>query len=637
MDAPLYALLIGIDTYSHPDVPDLQGCANDVRAVRELLVDTLGVPRDHLVELVDAQATRSAIVDAFATHLIARGDAWQRGGGDGDSQPPAFLVYYSGHGSRARDATGQEPDGYHETIVPHDARHPDVFDIRDLELAEWLDRLPGSNTTVILDCCHSGSGTRGRRGARVRAAPPDVRPQTDLVGRRRPSPAAAPTRGVTTAGTARHVLLAACAAQQEAFEYVGEDDTVRGAFTYFLVPELAAIGERPTLTYRQLHERVRFPVNDARPGQTPQCEGDVDRVVLGHERRPWSVHATVIGVRRERVWLDAGRVHGLTRGSRMALERPDGRAATVALEHVESVRSAGPLLGDAALPERGTGAHLDTLDLGAHRWRLHLAAADDPATAPLIAAMDSGPLAGLVAHVAAPGSADLVATVADATPALSDASGRRLVACDDPLAFVTAVEHVARYAWLLRSERATLQRGLPPSIRLEVKAITTDAFGERLLTDVPGHPEGGHEVVAGTPLAFVLTNDAKVPLHAALVAFTSDWTVTLLHPGVAGAQDHLGPGTTVTVGTGDRSFTASLPEHLDEATDRLRLVATTQPTSFEPLALDPPPADWSTAGPLPEPADGRPPLIEPWLAPRRGAGVPSLWVTADAVLVTRRG
>ncbi|MFA9445331.1 caspase domain-containing protein [Egicoccus sp. AB-alg6-2] len=635
MNAPLFALLVGVDRYSHPDVPGLAGCANDVRAMRQVLVDTFDVPGDHVVELVDEEATRSAIVEAFATHLRARGEAWQRVGGG--TEPPAFLFYFSGHGSRARDVTGREPDGYHETIVPHDARHPDVYDIRDLELAAWLEDLPGENTTVVLDCCHSGSGTRGRRSQRVRAVPPDPRPQTDLLDRQRSPTTRSRTRGVTTGGPVRHVLLAACTAEQEAFEHVGDDGTVRGAFTYFLVPQLAAMGAGPRLTYRQLHERVRFAVNDARRNQTPQCEGDVDRLVFDHRRRPWSVQAAVIGIRRERVWLDAGRVHGLTPGSTMALERADGRSAIVALEHVEPVRSAGPVLGRVALPERGTGAHLDRLDLGAHRWRLHVTAADQPATASFVAAMRSGPLAGVVTHADALDDADMVVTVEDGRLLLADASGRRLVAADDPLAFVAAVAHVARFAWLLRSERPTLQRGMPPPVHLRVKALVADTFGERQLTEVSRRPDGAHEVVAGTPLVVELANDARVPLYAALIAFTSDWAVTVLHPSVRGAQDRMAPGATVTVGGApERSLTAFLPDHADEAIDHLRVVATTHATSFDALALAPPPAEWSAAGPLPPPPTGREALAETATPPRRGNGVPSLWVTTDAVLVTRR-
>lgn len=632
MEAPLYALLVGVDRYASAEVPDLQGSANDVHAVRDLLVDTLGVPPDHVVELTDERATRDAIVGAFTDHLIARGDAWQDA--PDREHPPGFLLYYSGHGSQARDVTGRETDGYHETIVPHDARQPDVFDIRDVELAAWLAALPGDNVTVILDCCHSGSGTRRpERGQQVRSAPPDERPQTDLLDREGQHHPSRSTRGIDAGEAGSHVLLAACGHHQEAFEYVGADDRVRGAFSYFLLPQLATILDEPGLTYRQVHERVRFPVNDVRSGQHPQCEGDVDRVLFSRERRPWSVHAAVIGIRRERVWFDAGWIHGVTPGTRMALERPGTRPGAVAVEHVEPVRCAGPLVDSAALPVRGTGAHLDRLDLGEHRWRLHLAVVD-PRTAPLAAAAADGPLAGLVATVTAPDDADLVVSVEDERAVLMSGDGRRLVACADPLALVPAVAHVARFTWALHLTRADLGPGVTGDVDLQVQRITSDAFGEPRFDDLP-RGEDGLQVDDGTVVALAITNRAGTPLHAAVVAFAADWSVRVLHPSVRGARERLAPGTTATIGTGDRSLTAELPPGRDRTVTRLRLVATTHPTSFDALALEPPPGTWGDAW------VDRPPAVHgtpagPRLPARRGAGPPSRWATADAVLITER-
>jgi len=186
----LYALLVGINEYAQPAVPLLGGCVNDVNAVEQLLRDRFNVPQGNILKLTDRLATYQAIKQAFRDHLIARGRSWAEAGRQGT--PPAFLFHYSGHGSQARDETGTEPDGLDETIVPHDSRTKGVYDIKDWELGQLLDELNQyvDNVTVILDCCHSGSGTRDIKPTlvRTRRCAPDLRPQPTDPPPHRPRP-----------------------------------------------------------------------------------------------------------------------------------------------------------------------------------------------------------------------------------------------------------------------------------------------------------------------------------------------------------------------------------------------------------------------------------------------------------------
>ncbi|MCE7939824.1 MAG: caspase family protein, partial [Chloroflexi bacterium CFX6] len=173
----VHALLVGIDAYASPQVPPLGGCVNDVDAMAQLLEHRFGVPPENIVRLTDGAATRAAILDAFETHLIGAAAAWSAAGSPEPS--PAFLFHYSGHGSQALDPTGTEPDGLDETLVAHDSRLPDVFDVKDWELAARIEKLTAltDNVTIVLDACHSGSGTRAiaEGVARTRRCPPDLR------------------------------------------------------------------------------------------------------------------------------------------------------------------------------------------------------------------------------------------------------------------------------------------------------------------------------------------------------------------------------------------------------------------------------------------------------------------------------
>jgi uncharacterized caspase-like protein len=167
----LFALLVGIDEYQ-PPVGRLNGCVNDIEEVdnvlRELARDGRFVPS--LVTLKNAQATRAAIIEGFREHLAKAGP------------DDVALFYYCGHGSQEAapsELWSLEPDRLNETLVCYDSRQEGSWDLADKELALLTSDVAksGVHLVCILDCCHSGSGTRAgsEDGISVRRAPTDVR------------------------------------------------------------------------------------------------------------------------------------------------------------------------------------------------------------------------------------------------------------------------------------------------------------------------------------------------------------------------------------------------------------------------------------------------------------------------------
>src|SRR5690606_7099354 len=153
-----------------------------------------------------------------------------------------------------------------------------------------LDRLAaskGNHITVILDSCHSGSGTRRLEGpgvALTRRVPADPRlPPTELDAELL---AGAATRGAGPSGWAMaqapYVLLAGCRDREESNEYRASENVWHGALTYFTLDFLE--GLTPNTTYADLHEQVAANVNAHYRNQMPQCEGDRNRVVFGGAR-----------------------------------------------------------------------------------------------------------------------------------------------------------------------------------------------------------------------------------------------------------------------------------------------------------------------------------------------------------------
>ncbi|HEX9938238.1 MAG TPA: caspase family protein [Longimicrobium sp.] len=142
-----------------------------------------------------------------------------------------LFVSFSGHGSRVRDAEGDEPDGYDETWCLHDA------DLIDDELAEFWRQLPrGARALVVADCCFAGGSIRNGEplawcGARPHAALDEI----VYRGVKQFTPSALVTEPADADGIGASVLLlAATSKHQRAKEglYVGHllDVWARGAF-----------------------------------------------------------------------------------------------------------------------------------------------------------------------------------------------------------------------------------------------------------------------------------------------------------------------------------------------------------------------------------------------------------------------
>lgn len=322
----IHALLVGIDEYL-PPVPKLRGCANDIMEMQEYLdarVDSGGRSLTEVLKvktLIDREATRSAVIRAFSEHL------GQAGPGD------VALFCYSGHGSQEQ-APEQfwtiEPDHLDETLVLYDSRMEGSWDLADKELSKLIAEVAdkGPHVAVILDCCHSGSGTRARDLAEtaVRRAPTDLRtrPPESFIVRLDELPMAGASRdlrnrpsGWNTAG--RHVLLSACRDDEEAKEYQ-RGGVSHGAFSYFLGETLRNSG---AITYRDLFARSAALVRGQVQRQSPQLEAtvseDLSRPFLGGAIR--QCPRTFVASHQSGRWvIDAGRMHGIASSADGATE-----------------------------------------------------------------------------------------------------------------------------------------------------------------------------------------------------------------------------------------------------------------------------------------------------------------------------
>lgn len=274
------ALLIGIGNYPAATGWPQINSPNDIDIIADALMRR-GFPRENIFVLRDEAATREGILNAIQEVLIKRAR-------------PGDVMYFqfSGHGQQVADDNGDESDGYDEAIVPVNSPLRYVAGvyqgenlIRDDELgrlfAEVRSRLgPKGNLMVVVDACHSGTGTRGMevaRGTTVAMAPDDY---AQKMTQRKPDDYSAPQFGEGASSTlAPMAAFFGSAHNQLNYETRDESGKRMGSLSYALSKKLT---QAPINTsYRGLFEEIKLEMSAIAPNQQPQAEGMLDQEIMG--------------------------------------------------------------------------------------------------------------------------------------------------------------------------------------------------------------------------------------------------------------------------------------------------------------------------------------------------------------------
>ncbi|MFF9452755.1 caspase family protein [Streptomyces flaveolus] len=238
----IHALLVGVDGYPAEVAPALSGCGNDIAEARRLVADLAG-ERAVVTVLLDGAATVAAVEDAVVREL------GKAGAGD------TALLWFSGHGTQM-PATGAdllvEATGMNQAVLCVDGP------LLDKRLGALLNTVAagGAQVTAVLDCCHSGGGTRWPVGLRYAAPSPAWKVPVD----------GAAAREAVVEAPAGHVLMAASRLNQPSYED-WFDGRQHGVFTHALIGAARAAG--PDATCRQLLAAAAGRVARAGRGQQP--------------------------------------------------------------------------------------------------------------------------------------------------------------------------------------------------------------------------------------------------------------------------------------------------------------------------------------------------------------------------------
>lgn len=254
------ALIIGIGKQKDSSWNKING-DKDVPYVLEFLDNA---QYEEIITCVNELATKTGIVDAFIQL--------------NNNCNPNDIVYihFSGHGQQMTDAGQDEADGWDESWIPYDAYREYCQNdkgekhLTDDEIGTMLNNIrakigPNGKMLVVIDACHSGSGTRefddsdeSVRGISNKFEIPDIMHQKRNV----------------SVGTQRWITISACKDYQSNFEMTGKKV---GKLTYAL---WHILNEKHQYTNKEFEKLIiQFMLanpNSRRIRQTPVLTESID-------------------------------------------------------------------------------------------------------------------------------------------------------------------------------------------------------------------------------------------------------------------------------------------------------------------------------------------------------------------------
>jgi hypothetical protein len=606
----LYALLIGVDFYFPNRLPDggsyghLSGCVRDISYVEAFLKSRLDLPDDHITKLTATNSgqgkptepetdwpTYANMVTAFRQVI--------------DQTQPGDRVYvhYSGHGGRTTTAYPElKSDGRDEGLVPTDIGAASARYLRDVEIHHLLQEMVEKELilTVVLDSCHSGGATRAVNGQILGATPRGIpgvdttaRPSDSLVADRSTLMAAWQGQSTEQSRAAKatngwllepkgYTLLAACRANELAYEYPFNGKENNGALTYWLLDTLREAG--PLFTYKMLSDRIMAKVHGQFAQQTPMLQGEGDVVVFGADRIQPFYAIPVLKTSGDRVRLNAGEAHGLSRGAQLSIYPPfttdfgdtANRIARVEVSSVQAVEAWADVINPpAAVPiEPGAQAVLESMADVNFQRNIALDISDATLRAQMEAAIQAQGKG--FARLAA--ADEPVHFVVELTPvgefSIQDAADRPIsnlrpaIRVDDDKAVdrvVARLVHLARFQGV--RDLSMTDTGAAQKLKVELignsLARPGDSVGLRITnTQSPG-------------------SDSRI-LNVTVLALSSDWSIAQIYPSGSGNFQSVSPQENINL-----EFEAYLPEGQTLSADLLKVFATQGTTNFRWLELSP--------------------------------------------------
>ncbi len=457
-------------------------------------------------------------------------------------------------------------------------------------------------------------------------------------------------------GTRNTVVIAATRSDQVANETSDDNDQPMGLLTYAISNALA--DATPTTTYRDVFERVADLMARRSRDQQPQLEGNMDRVVMSGLAAPPQPYITAKFM-GDALVLSAGKLHGVTKGSRYAIYPPGtkdfAKATPLAEAEITMLDFTSALFGPTSSPlpdmSGSSGAVFRAVERE-HRYDEKRLAVAVPALGaarpddPMLKRLRGLPLVDIVDGDAWDVRLRSSSRAGETGAMVLERMDGSVIAeiprgGDAPAVVARALEGEARWRFLQSLEsddpasdvRIAL-RLVPVDVQLDAKGNPTRVTGRR---DLPRDAGGNAELRPGTYFIIELMNPGRADAYATVLDLRGDGRVGPLWPDPSERNDN----NMVPADSKWRSVPIAAPASpwifvVENTPGRevIKVIATREQTDFSPV-LDPEMVRGARDGT--EPAAAKTPLgrlLKAATAGQRAARAsvdPAEWATASTM------
>lgn len=616
-----WAVLIGISFYRNDR--HLEGAINDVADLKSYFEET---KRD-FINLNTFTATIP--LDSGARNPTEDASAWPNYENittklkeiKQDSCPGDFVyVHYSGHGVR-QPTTSSEYDEHNSSdiaLVLFDEANGTRY-LRGLDLAKLLEDLMEKKLvlTIVLDCCFSGSITRGSPQRSVvrelewddtvdAAYPPKAPIDSGASANGFPVRRNVYWRFDWLQNSQSFTLLTACSPHERAYELRDESQNKYGALSYFLVRSLRALHTaRLQVNMQSLHSRICTKFHADWPRQNPMLLGTRHASFIGDICPPTMEYIGVYWTSDRNLCLRAGRAHGICEGDEYDVypyALPDGHQSSQENQSVRvKVINVRGLISDLAHIEMTAGQ--PGMRTGWMAKPVHRLSAQSVNVELLnligqepewISALEGSPFLHLSTDNSCLDQLRLYHVRLNRLQEyeILDSSGKAVenipaVPITDRESVQKAIgilEHIAKYKSI-----ESLENCIPtPSLERSFEVGFKNSAGTTLETS------GIIEISDGDKLKVVFQNTSERPLFFSLYDLNPLWQIKGVSQAGGGADSFVvQPKNDAEGHTGTKpvSLRVGIPDELkgcDHCLDVLKLFVTFKETSFAPLELGKP-------------------------------------------------
>jgi hypothetical protein len=339
-----YGVIIAIGDYATETGWKKINSLNDVSLIKKAL-EKQGFPSGNIQTITNQDATRSGISQGIKNLInsVNSGDV--------------AVIHISSHGSQIEDdKIKDESDGLDEAIVPFDALssaaskdfekdqakyfRDDEFGVLVSALRQKLGK--DGDVLVIIDACHSGSGTRGTAKARGDLQPL-VSKNFDLQNNLKNKDDGVFREGSASRGDetsmATYVVISGARAAELNQETYDDDFNPVGSLSYSISKVFENLDTFST--YRSLFANIQGIMIQKVPSQQPVLEGNgLDRQLFGGAIVAQKPFVEVKSIENQTIIVKGGILSGLDAGAKVDLYK----AGTKNIDNKEGLIAEGKVI-----------------------------------------------------------------------------------------------------------------------------------------------------------------------------------------------------------------------------------------------------------------------------------------------------